>query len=245
MTSCMLMSFEVIVLGTESRPCVVRQFRASQLSLWLNLIPKIHRSNDPDLCQNASVAPPCEWIGRSTRRALNFTASPNSTATSGPKAQEMTSRPRTSVETTAIRRRERPPDHVTLAGPMAASRGPVITSQRHVLGHKTNDHRLFLCIVIATGCVLLLLNGLMLSCFYCRKARTLRGQWKAFFAEERNSVTVSGPRRVTGPPKTVTLPPSISGHSRHNVGLLPNCPKRSMSLPRPKDSESVDCALIR
>lgn len=237
--------FEAIVLRTESRPCVVRQFRASQLSLWLNLIPKIHRSNDPDLCQNASVATPCEWIGRSTRRALNFTAvSPNSTATSGPKAQEMTSRPRTSVGTTAIRRRERP-DHVTLAEPMAASRGPVITSQRHVLGgHRTNDHRWFLCIVIATGCVLLLLNVLMLSCFYCRKVRTLRGQRKAFFAEERNSVTVSGPRRVTGPSKTVSLPPSISGHNRHNV--LPSFgPKRSMSLPRPEDFESVDCALIR
>ena len=76
----------------------------------------------------------------------------------------------------------------------------VTTSQRPpATAGLTTDHRLSLCVVIATGCVLLLLNVLMLSCVYCRKANRLEGHGKATKAVHGDSATTrqTGFNRIT------------------------------------------------
>lgn len=280
----------VHVYLAESRPQVRRQFRASHLSLWLNLIPKIHRSKDLDVCHHLlrssaprassssaanessyfdggdTVAPPCEGItaARSSTRGSTFTPGsiPSPSSISGfartTSFPEISKNQRTSAAPPPAIRRDKL-GHVTsteqtatAAAAAAASRGPVATSNRQQTPSASNnisDYRLSLCVVIATGCVLLLMNVLMLSCVYCRKAKALRGQGKGAFlavGDDRNCEALTGFHRVADLPKTLPritplplplpLPPPISSAQNHH-SVPPSCPQRSVSLPKPKELE--------
>lgn len=258
-----------------------RQFRASHLSLWLNLIPKIHRSKDLDVCHHllrssashdaataanessffdgGTVAPPCEGISvrSSTRGSTSLGPGfvPSSSSISGfartSSFPEISKNQRTLAAPT-IRRDK--PDHVTSTEQTTTSRGTVAANRQQTPpSNNINDYRLSLCVVIATGCVLLLMNVLMLSCVYCRKAKALRGQGKAAFlavGDDRNCEAITRFHRIANLPKTLPrinplpLPPPISSAQNHHHSVPPSCPQRSVSLPKPKEPEHPDGSMI-
>ncbi len=224
------------------RPLIRHHYRASKIALWLDLIPKLHQSNDLEPEQHLLDDYNNKTSFDEGTRELDLTELlPPTTTTEASTTSTSTT---TTLPTTTLRRTPRPTTattrgyrHVTQA--TGRSRGAAgSTSRPHAsttpgmkLGFTGKDTTLSLSVTIAVGCSLLFLNILIFAGVYYQKdrmrmelklrQRELEDKQREAYAQESEYKSSTAPETDTNSSSMATPPCGVTTLPRHHQHLHP------------------------